>query len=221
MKPVWQQSLNVRLNLVGTALNLSTLIIVILSAQVTLRIARIAIWQCKLWQTTGKSREPENQEAGLGFFIGHGGRRQGGLGRGNHQQSLLQEEASHWLGNYQWLGWLAGLPRGQQMVSSSDVWSNWVQVKLASWTSELSSSSYSLWFSRAGFTRHVVLWKGLPSVFMFWGGFFSFWLHYLVCEFVIPQPGIKPKSSTVKAQSANHWTAGEFPIWYLLRFCEI
>ena len=57
MKPVWQQSLNVRLNLVGTALNLSTLII-ILSAQVTLRIVRIAIWQCKLWQTTGKSREP-------------------------------------------------------------------------------------------------------------------------------------------------------------------
>ena len=88
----------------GTALNLSTLIIVILSAQVTLRIARIAIWQCKLWQTTGKSREPGS---GLGFFIGHGGRRQGGLGRGNNKQSLLRKRpligwlttVSDWLGS--------------------------------------------------------------------------------------------------------------------------
>jgi len=91
------------------------------------------------------------------------------------------------------------------------------EVKLASWTVELASLSCPLWFSRAGFTRHVVLQKGLPSVFMFWGGFFSFWPHYLVCEFLIPQPGIKPKPSILKAQSANHWTAGEFPILYLLK----
>ena len=106
MKPVWQQSLNVRLNLVGTRLNLSALIIASYFISTgTLRIARrIAIWQCKLWQTTGKSREPGS---GLGFFIGHGGRRQGGLGRGNNKQSLLRKRpligwvttVSDWLGS--------------------------------------------------------------------------------------------------------------------------
>ena len=50
---------------------------------------------------------PENQEAGLGFLIGHGGRRQGGLGRGNNKQSLLRKRpligwvttVSDWLGS--------------------------------------------------------------------------------------------------------------------------
>ena len=29
---------------------------------------------------------------------------------------------------------------------------------------------------------------------------------------LVPQPGIKPVPSAVKAQSPNHWTAREFPI---------
>ena len=37
--------------------------------------------------------------------------------------------------------------------------------------------------------------------------FFFFLPHHLVCEILIPWPGIKPRPSAVEAQSPNHWTA--------------
>ena len=31
------------------------------------------------------------------------------------------------------------------------------------------------------------------------------------CGILVPQPGIEPRPSAVKAWSPNHWTAKEFP----------
>ena len=41
--------------------------------------------------------------------------------------------------------------------------------------------------------------------------FFFFWLHHSACGILVPQPGIEPRPSAVKAQSPKHWTAREFP----------
>ena len=41
-----------------------------------------------------------------------------------------------------------------------------------------------------------------------------FYLYSVIPRHVeLPQPGIKPKASGVEAQSLNHWTAREFPIY--------
>ena len=41
--------------------------------------------------------------------------------------------------------------------------------------------------------------------------FFFFFGHAAACGILVPQPGIKPEPSEVKAWSSNHWTAKEFP----------
>ena len=38
---------------------------------------------------------------------------------------------------------------------------------------------------------------------------FNFWLHWVACGILIPQPGIEPMPSAVKAWSPNHWTSRE------------
>ena len=43
---------------------------------------------------------------------------------------------------------------------------------------------------------------------------FVFWLCLVACRILVPQPGIEPRPSAVKAQSPNHWTAREFPSFY-------
>ena len=40
---------------------------------------------------------------------------------------------------------------------------------------------------------------------------YFFWPNYAACGILVPQPGIEPRPSAVKAQSPNHWTAREFP----------
>ena len=45
---------------------------------------------------------------------------------------------------------------------------------------------------------------------------FYFWLHHTTCGILIPQPGIKPVSPALEAQSPNHWTAKEVPQWILI-----
>ena len=35
--------------------------------------------------------------------------------------------------------------------------------------------------------------------------------HCVACRFLVPQPGIEPVPSAVKAQSPNDWTSREFP----------
>ena len=40
---------------------------------------------------------------------------------------------------------------------------------------------------------------------------FCFWLHHAACGILVPQLGIEPTPSAVKAQSPNHWTVREFP----------
>ena len=72
-------------------------------------------------------------------------------------------------------------------------------------------------FLRAFYMPHTVLSTShalshlTPSKLL---GFFG--LHHRACGILIPQPGIKPMPSTVKAQSPNHWTARKFPSKLLL-----
>ena len=42
-------------------------------------------------------------------------------------------------------------------------------------------------------------------------GVFSFCLHHMVCGIIVPQPGMKPQPSVVKAPCPNHWAARKFP----------
>ena len=41
--------------------------------------------------------------------------------------------------------------------------------------------------------------------------FFFFWPHLASCGMLVPQPGIEPGATAVKAPSTNHWTTREFP----------
>ena len=38
-----------------------------------------------------------------------------------------------------------------------------------------------------------------------------------VYGFLLPQPRVNPRPSSVKAQSPNHWTAKEFPVIVLIQ----
>ena len=49
---------------------------------------------------------------------------------------------------------------------------------------------------------------------------YLFWPCCTACGILVPQPGIEPWPSAVRAQSSNHWTAREFPKGYFL-YCEI
>ena len=42
-------------------------------------------------------------------------------------------------------------------------------------------------------------------------GFFFFLPHHMACGILVPQPGVEPGPSAVRAWSLNHWTAREFP----------
>ena len=46
--------------------------------------------------------------------------------------------------------------------------------------------------------------------------FFFFLLHYAACGILVPQPGIKPMSAAMGAQSLNHLSTREVP--HLLLF---
>ena len=45
--------------------------------------------------------------------------------------------------------------------------------------------------------------------------FFYSWLHCLVSGILVPQPEIKPRPLTVKAQSPNHWIVRKFCLFVL------
>ena len=47
-----------------------------------------------------------------------------------------------------------------------------------------------------------------PIFFLF---FYFFWPCLAVCGILVPQPGIEPGPTAMKALSPNHWTAREFP----------
>ena len=38
----------------------------------------------------------------------------------------------------------------------------------------------------------------------------------MTCRILVPQLGIKPMPPSVDAQSLNHWTAREVPIFFML-----
>ena len=65
------------------------------------------------------------------------------------------------------------------------------------------------------------LWLGCAtwvtgSFFFSYWWFFFFWLSYTTCEILVPWPENEPASSAVHVQSPNHWTAREFPGYWLL-----
>ena len=55
-----------------------------------------------------------------------------------------------------------------------------------------------------GVTRHFILF--LICIFLV---LFCFGLHHTACGILVPQPGIEPGPSAVRARSLNHWTARE------------
>ena len=60
------------------------------------------------------------------------------------------------------------------------------------------SPSSDSWGARVGF---------FLSIFFL----FFFWLHLTVWGILVPQPGIEPGPSAVRARSPNHWATREFP----------
>ena len=51
------------------------------------------------------------------------------------------------------------------------------------------------------------------SLFLFKNVYFS--LYHTAYGMLVPQPGIEPRPSAVRAQSPNHRTAREFPLFFL------
>ena len=51
----------------------------------------------------------------------------------------------------------------------------------------------------------------LVGFFFFFNVYFS--LYRTAYGMLVPQPGIEPRPSAVRAQSPNHRTAREFPSW--------
>ena len=47
--------------------------------------------------------------------------------------------------------------------------------------------------------------------------FFWPWLAACGCGILVPQPGIEPRPSAVRAQSPNYWTTRELPIKLILK----
>ena len=45
-----------------------------------------------------------------------------------------------------------------------------------------------------------------------------FWLHHTALGILVPLPGIEPGPSAVRTQSPNHWTAREFPFFFLFGY---
>ena len=76
------------------------------------------------------------------------------------------------------------------------------------WVTAFSQISLlQLFFSARGLSSH-----SLDCVFVEQKclSFFFFWPHRVACGILVPQPGIEPGPSAVKARSPNHWTAREF-----------
>ena len=51
--------------------------------------------------------------------------------------------------------------------------------------------------------------KCLEKILFFYN-FFFFWPQRAACRILVPQPGIEPGLSVVRAYSFSHWTAREF-----------
>ena len=49
-------------------------------------------------------------------------------------------------------------------------------------------------------------------IYLFICLFIYLFLHLAACGILVPQPGIKPVSPALGAQSLNHWTAREVPV---------
>ena len=49
---------------------------------------------------------------------------------------------------------------------------------------------------------------------------FFFGPRRMACGILVPQPGIEPGPSAVKAWSPNHWTTREFPILDIGNLCS-
>ena len=51
--------------------------------------------------------------------------------------------------------------------------------------------------------------------------FFFFLAAQCACGILVPQPGIEPRPSAMKAQSPNHWTTGDFPSLSFDAWCPL
>ena len=72
-------------------------------------------------------------------------------------------------------------------------------------------------FSCACWSFVSLFWRDVCS--SHWPIFFKnliFWLCCVACRILFPPPGIEPGPLTVKALRPDHWTAREFPGWFVL-----
>ena len=74
------------------------------------------------------------------------------------------------------------------------------------------------WLSKLMFWTTSVSWEALHlnrHIFLFCFLFvcFCFWPRCVSFGVLVPQPGIEPWPSAVKALSPNHWPAREFPVF--------
>ena len=125
---------------------------------------------------------------------------------------------------------------GKNLEHKKDIWMINKHMEICS--TSLSSEKYK---SKPNTTSHPVEWLKLIRLFpnsktvgqlkliyiavgsvnwythsgKFIGSFlfiYLFWPHNAACGISVPQPGIEPLPSAVKAQNPNHWTTREFPI---------
>ena len=102
--------------------------------------------------------------------------------------------------------------RTQAQISPDSLWS----FDLFSWL----PSGLGSWFRTVIQTKCRIIFHSALHIFYGFVLFlFLFWTHLMACGVLVPQPGIEPGPLSVKAQSPNHWTAREFPIFKLCTCC--
>ena len=57
----------------------------------------------------------------------------------------------------------------------------------------------------------------LLSFVFFFSFFFFFWPHCTTCGVLVPPSGIEPLPPALEAQSLNHWTVREVPVFFLYK----
>ena len=126
--------------------------------------------------------------------------------------SLLQIAHILWSLFYRVVRWGAGL----QVVSTAGNWKSPCLVYSRSRPAVITGLSCvpGVYFIRENAHHLSDFWVYLSVGYKpgkGWKVFFFNFFGHIVCGVLVPQPGIEPVSSTLEAQSANHWMAREVP----------
>ena len=116
----------------------------------------------------------------------------------------------------------------EQKCTRQDCWDHWlchnVELKclfsmLRPWIKFYLRHSYFFWSCRAA--CRIILAEIAEPLFStthcskcYMWIFFFFWLHCMACGLLVPWSGMEPMSPAVEAQSLNHWTTRETPLFF-------